>query len=409
MSNTEIPAENGRSVSRLGVGTLLGVSTLTIMAGATISPALPAMQSAFSATPNAEVLVQLVLTMPALFIAVGAPITGAVVDRLGRTKLLFFSTILYGVSGGAGFVLDSLYLILVSRALLGIAVAGVMVASTTLIADYFDGERRDTVMGWQGAFITAGGVVFLTLGGVLADIEWRVPFLIYISAFGLLPLILLTLNEPEVNRSDERSVTDLDAARALIKTLPIRTLGVIYTVALIGMVVFYLIPVQLPFYLTSVTAATGTLIGIGIAISNVSGGITSSQFDQFRKQFNHHAIVGIVFGLIGIGYVIIGTSQSYLVIVIGLFVVGAGLGLLIPNLNVWATNAVDGQYRGRALGGITSMIFLGQFISPLMTRPIIDAIGIGATFVIVGFGVLVVAGLFVFASLRQGQSPGVRS
>lgn len=92
MSSTEIPDEDGSSVSRLTVGTLLLASTLTIMSGATISPALSAIRSAFDATPNADVLVQIVLTMSALFIAVGAPIAGAVVDRLGWTKLLFVST-----------------------------------------------------------------------------------------------------------------------------------------------------------------------------------------------------------------------------------------------------------------------------------------------------------------------------
>jgi MFS family permease len=92
MSNTEPPAEDGDSVSRLTGATLLLASTLTIMSGATISPALPAMRTAFSATPNADVLVQFALTIPALFIAVSAPVTGAVVDRLERTKLLFVST-----------------------------------------------------------------------------------------------------------------------------------------------------------------------------------------------------------------------------------------------------------------------------------------------------------------------------
>jgi MFS family permease len=86
MSNTKPPAEDGDPVSRLTGTTLLLASTLTIMSGATISPALPAMRNAFSATPNADVLVQLVLTMLALFIAVGAPVTGAVVDRLERSS-----------------------------------------------------------------------------------------------------------------------------------------------------------------------------------------------------------------------------------------------------------------------------------------------------------------------------------
>jgi MFS family permease len=51
-----------------------------------------------------------------------------------------------------------------------------MTTATTLIADYYEGERRSAVMGQQAAFMGFGGVVFLVLGGVLADLSWRAPF-----------------------------------------------------------------------------------------------------------------------------------------------------------------------------------------------------------------------------------------
>jgi hypothetical protein len=51
--------------------TLLLVSTLTVMAGATIAHSLPAMRQHFSEVPNADYWVRLILTVPALFIAIG--------------------------------------------------------------------------------------------------------------------------------------------------------------------------------------------------------------------------------------------------------------------------------------------------------------------------------------------------
>jgi len=47
--------------------TLLLVSTLTVMAGATIAPALPAMRQYFSEVANADYWVRLILTAPALY------------------------------------------------------------------------------------------------------------------------------------------------------------------------------------------------------------------------------------------------------------------------------------------------------------------------------------------------------
>lgn len=139
--------------------TLLLVSTLTVMSGATISPSLPAMQAHFSDVPNADFWVRLVLTVPALFIVIGSPIAGQIVDKIGRKPLLLGSAILYGFAGSSGFLLNSLFAILIGRALLGLAVAGVMVSATTLIADYYQGDARASFMGLQAAFMGFGGVL----------------------------------------------------------------------------------------------------------------------------------------------------------------------------------------------------------------------------------------------------------
>jgi MFS family permease len=67
---------------------LLLIGTLTVMSGATIAPSLPAMQDYFKAVPNSEYLVRLALTLPALFIALGAPIIGIAIDKFGRNLVM---------------------------------------------------------------------------------------------------------------------------------------------------------------------------------------------------------------------------------------------------------------------------------------------------------------------------------
>lgn len=114
------------------------------MSGATIAPALPGIHAHFSGVENADLLVRLVLTIPAFFIALGAPVAGLVVDRMGCKPMLVGSTALYVVAGGAGYVLATLPGILTGRALLGIAVGAVLTGATTLIADYYTGDPRAT-------------------------------------------------------------------------------------------------------------------------------------------------------------------------------------------------------------------------------------------------------------------------
>ena len=101
--------------------TLLLVSTMTVMAGATISPALPQIETFFAEVPNAAFWVKLMLTMPALLTAISAPFVGIIIDRFGRKPLLVAATLLYGTAGGSGLVLSSLTGLLVERALLGLS------------------------------------------------------------------------------------------------------------------------------------------------------------------------------------------------------------------------------------------------------------------------------------------------
>ncbi|MEX0742256.1 MAG: MFS transporter, partial [Phycisphaeraceae bacterium] len=143
------------------------------MAGTPVAPALPTMAVAFEGQPSVDLLVRLMLTMPGLFIALLAPASGWLVDRFGRKPLLVWGTVLYAAAGSTGLYLDSLWAILVGRALLGVAVSAIMTAAVTLIGDYFTDTARHRFLGSQAAFMSAGGMVFLLAGGMLADVSWR--------------------------------------------------------------------------------------------------------------------------------------------------------------------------------------------------------------------------------------------
>jgi len=137
-----------------------------------------------------------------------SPITGRLIDRYGRLRILRFALVLYAVAGVGGYFLDNLYLILLSRALLGVAVGMSMPTVITLIADYFEGAERQKFVGIQIAFMSIGGIVFIGLGGVLADFGWRYPFLIYLSSLLVLPLTIMFLKEsPVVQKGTRRSNT----------------------------------------------------------------------------------------------------------------------------------------------------------------------------------------------------------
>jgi len=377
--------------------TLLATSTLTVMSGATIAPSLPAMRAYFSGVENVDYWVRLVLTVPALFIVIGAPITGLVIDRLGRKPLLVAATLLYGLAGSSGFILSSLGSILVGRAFLGLAVAGVMTSVTTLIADYYLGQARARFMGLQAAFMGLGGVIFLTAGGFLADFSWRLPFLIYLSALIILPFIVLQLYEPR--RSLARTTTQ-NAHGSNPTQMPVALLILIYGVALLMQIIFYLIPVQLPFYLENLSNASASQSGLAIAFATLFSAFASMMYGQVKARIGFLPIVALTFGLIGIGYIIIGQVDRYEQVLVGLAIAGLGLGLLMPNLTVWLSAEAPDASRGQALGGLTTFFFLGQFLSPLVGQPVSQRVGLGNTYSLAG-GLLLLMALAFMGARRQ--------
>ena len=391
--------------------TLLFTSTFTVMVWTMISPALPSIQAHFAGVENAAFLVRLVLTLPALFIAATAPIAGYVVDRIGRKTVLVISTLLYGISGVAGYLAPTLTLLLISRALLGIAVGALMTSVTTLIADYYAGAARGRFMGLQAGFMGLGGTVYLTLGGVLADVGWRVPFLTYSFAFVILPFILLALYEPllgeqcaekphpasdpgECVAESIRATRSINSVGAVVSSVPIRFFLFVYLVMIGSQIIFYLIPVQLPFYLQDVIGASASQSGLAISVMTLFYALASLQYGRLASRLDHFEVLTIAFALLGVGYLLISSAGGWAIIVLGLLLGGTGMGLLVPNVSVWLADETPLELRGRVLGGLMTALFLGQFLSPIVGQPVSGVLGLGGLYLSGGALLLVIAALF---------------
>jgi MFS family permease len=155
---------------------LVAMSCLSVLGAVLLAPVQPRISEAFAGQPGVPALVPLVITVPALVIGLLAPFAGRLIDRLGRLRILPGALVVYAVFGTAPLWLSSLPLIVASRAGVGLAEAAIMTCATTLIADYFDGRRRDRYLGLQVVFTSISAVVFIGLGGALASTDWRTQF-----------------------------------------------------------------------------------------------------------------------------------------------------------------------------------------------------------------------------------------
>jgi MFS family permease len=415
--------------TRLRNITLLISSTLTVMAGAIIAPALPEISQAFSHLPDAELLSKLILTLPALVIAMLAPVAGYFTDRSGRRRVLLFSLVLYALAGTTGAYLSDIYLILVGRAFLGMAVGALMTAVVTLIGDYFEGEERSRFMGYQAAFAGVGGLFFIAGGGLLADISWRAPFWIY--GFSLLVMLLAWLFVPEPARpahsaparpahpAPSRSASQAPArpeSHAPARSTPPKTdasghktgpaaippkVYLVYLIAFFSMAVFYMIPVQMPFMLSALDGVSSTGVGFAIAFMNVTAVTAALNYGRVKQRLSFGGVMALVYFLIAAGYIIISRSTAYWEMVAGILVSGLGFGMQMANLNLWLVSLAPPPIRGRLVGYLNSAIFLGMFLSPILLQPLIQISNLYTSFFLTALILLVLGGVFCYFSCSR--------
>jgi MFS family permease len=382
-----VTAEAGRKTA------LLAVACLTVMSAATIAPALPRMAEAFGGAPNAELLSKLVLTAPAVAIALCAPFAGALVDRFGRVGILRGSLVLYGLAGTAGYVLEDLYAILASRAVLGVAVAGTMTSVTALVGDYYSGEARTRYAGLQSLAMSLGAVVCVAAGGLLADVGWRLPFLIYLTGWAVLVPVLLYVVEP-------RRPAVSPPAHGHGAAFPLGPIAGAYGITFFAVAMFYMIPVQIPFLLRTIGVDSGTAAGVVVAAASLTAAGGSAWFARLRRSDGVFGVYAWAFGLMAAGYAVAGLAGTFAGALAGAAVAGVGVGLFFPNSNLWVLALAPPAVRGQLAGGLTSAIFVAQFLSPILVQPVVAATSLARAFTIAAVLMGCAAGALAFLRVR---------
>jgi len=352
---------------------LLLIATLKIMANATISPALPALEASFPDNPQAAYLTRFLVAAPSLTVVLIAPFAGIATDRFGRAPLLIAGVVLFAVSGSAGAYLPDLAAILASRLLLGVAVALTMTAQVALVGDLFEGERRSTFMGLQTAAINFSGFLFIGLAGWLAGFSPRLPFLIYALPALLVPLLLPVLRRERLLRQASRSVT------AAAEGIPARGWRLpacaVAAMTMLTVMLFFLMPSQLPFFLeqNGLDGASGTAFGLGAL--TLTGGFVAIFFKRVSRYLGLAATFGLGFALMATGFATLSIGASWGLILTGTAQVGAGYSLVQPAFFMLALQLAPEEKRGRVSGIVTTAMFLGQVFSPLLLTPIITFAG----------------------------------
>ena len=373
--------------------TLIGLAMLPALAIVSLVPNLPQLFKHFKDVPNHELWVPMVLTIPSLCIALFAPLTGLIADKWGRRPLLLVALVGFSFLGLLPMMLDSLYAIIASRFVVGIAEAAILTVSNALMGDYFAGEERQK---WLGMQTTIGPIVASALilaGGALGSWSWRGPFALYALGLVVLVFAAMTLWEPAPTQSTVPAKAAPAAARVQFPWMAAIYVGA----ATIGMAILYYVQaVQLGRVFADLGAANP--LQNSIVVTAASVGVVIGGWSYHRlSRFSVRGCLVIILISYGVGYLGLSQSSNY---VLGLpfgVISQFGNGLTLPTLINWALTKYGYEHRGRGMGLWGSCFFVAQFLSPPtvlavqhFTGTFLRAVGVLGTVCLLIAGILMV-------------------
>ncbi|WP_100345928.1 MDR family MFS transporter [Compostimonas suwonensis] len=413
-----------RQVLQALSGLLLGMF-VAILAGTVVSSSLPRIISDLGGDQGAFTWV---VTSTLLATTVSTPIWGKFADLFNRKLLIQLSLVIFVLGSAlAGFSQDTGTLI-VFRVLQGLGAGGLTALSQILLADIISPRERGRYMGLFGAVMAVGTIGGPLIGGVLTDsIGWRTNFFVGVP-FAIAAILLLQFTLKLPKRSSKGVKVDYLGAALIAGGVSLLLIWVTLagnqfewasvpsflmlagSVVLIGLAVLTEFKVKEPIIPLSLfrnrtfTLAVVASMAVGVAMFGTS--VFLSQYMQLARGatptqsglLTLPMIVGLLlastvvgnlisrFGkwkafmvtggvLLTVGTALMGTIRydtNYVLVSVFMFILGAGVGMVMQNLVLIVQNSVEPSRLGtasasvaffRSLGGAAGVSVMGSILA----------------------------------------------
>lgn len=369
---------------------ILSLSLLTVMAGAAVAPALGVIRAHFSGSN--QLFVQMIISVPALFIV----ITNFIFPRLcrvsGAKTLVMIGLLLYTVGGCAAGFFDNIFVVLIMRAFVGIGVGIIMPLSTGLLSYYYSPEEQAGLMGYSSAMNQMGGVIATLLSGLLANISWRVSFLVYLM--GLISIVLCLIYLPNDKITQEGPAEEKSAKGG---TAGVFRDNIVYILAMfLLMSIFFIYPANFAMETVSEGIIPQNYIAVIMASMDFIAFLGGLLFVSAKKALggNTKFLAPVCFLA---GYLLLAAVGGWAGTLIGSVFIGFANGAGIPFIMTEASMKAGKAAATTVMPLISAALYLAQFVSPVLMSVVRAIFGEGAAHLPYWFAV-VLAVLFVLWS-----------
>ena len=341
-----------------------------------IVPVLPGLVAELGQTSNegAAVIGGTILFVYALMQFLFSPIIGGLSDRFGRRPVLLVTVAAMGLDYALMAWAPTLIWLFVGRMISGV-MGATWAACNSCIADIFPVEERGAKFGLLGGAGAAGFVAGPALGGLLGEMDLRLPF-IAASVIALAGAVIGAFCFPETLPREKRRAFSLSRANPLGNIIQMAKLPLV--IGLLAVIFLMQLAAQSQlsiwsFYGILKFSWTPWQIGLtvtffGVLLATVQGGFTGPAIKRFGEV--RTATVSLMFAVPS--YLIFAFAGSTWVMLFGI-VIGVCGALAFPAMQSVMTARVAEDAQGELQGAIASMISATSVIGPVMMTSIFGA------------------------------------
>lgn len=353
---------------------LFGVTLMAVLGVSSITPAFPLIVRTLGITPGKVGLLVSVFTIPGVLFS---PLAGILADRLGRRRVLAPALFLFGLAGFACGFAANFTVLLAFRFLQGVGAAALGALVPTIISDIYDGWDRTVALGYNASVLSIGTASYPVIGGALALIGWRYPFMLPVIAIpiGLAVIFRMENPEPENHQSFGRYLRNAAGTLRAPRVAGLFIIGTLSFVILYGSYLTYL-----PFLLDKRFGASSFVIGLIMATTSISTALVSSRIGFFVRSCGEQRLLGYGFAMYGLGMLLMPFMPLAWMFMLPTIIYGAGMGLNNPCIQSLLGAQAPSEHRAAFMSLFSMMLRIGQTIGPLVMGLVYVCCGLNAVF-----------------------------
>lgn len=334
---------------------------------------------------------------------IASPVVGRISDKMGRKPMLVWGLVIFALAEFVFAATRKLWLFDLSRAVDGLSAAMYVPTSMALAADITTKDQRAKVIGWLSAVFSGGLMLGPGLGGLLANISYKMPFWVagvlgIISA--LVAVVALPADDQEqfqstTNRTSEQLVENSWAQVKKMLTPALVVLFIMILVSAFGLAgfesIYSLYVNQVHHFDLTTIAAVLTVNGVLSLLLQVF------LFDRLVMWFGEVQIIRWSFFISVIGTLIVIYDHSHWQLFVATLVVYEGFDMLRPAITTLLTKMSESN-QGLLNGINMSLTSVGNIVGPLMSGALLDMNYQAPYLVVTGF--MLVSFLITFGVSR---------